>query len=358
MTTVYFDTSIIMNESFLRSAYAQAILKACSLLNIAVAIPDIVIDETLGNYPKKLNVKARAYEAARKDLAKIADLEAPAFSKEGVFDAYEAGLNALLEKHEVTVIAYPDVGAKELVEKAYECKKPFDEKGIGHKDYIVWRSIKDHIEDGDAQAPHIFLTNNTRDFCDTDDNDNVILHDDLSSQIADDALKPKVYTSLKAFYDAELLPNLEGVALADIPDLNAETLDELTSAYLGEELPQRTAYGIEGVPFSNEVSIVHYGGHQIEDTQLSEFEDDVIIEVSGTVEIEVTGFVEKHAFYLDDEEGLSVNVIDGDWNDHVMLVGTTVETAFVLSIVYSKEDSAVAGYNLSLPQEIDAYADY
>jgi len=123
-------------------------------------------------------------------------------------------------------------------------------------------------------------------------------------------------------------------------------------------LRQRTVYGCEGVRFGNEVSIVAYNGHTIGETQLTGFEDDVIIEVSGTVEIEVTGFVEKHAFYLDDEEGLDVSVIDGNWNDHVMLVGASVETAFVLSIVYSKKDSAVAGYNLSLPQEIDAYADY
>ena len=57
MATIYLDTNIILNESYFRSHFSQAFLKACALLKIDVVVPDIVIDEVLGNYP--LTLKSR-----------------------------------------------------------------------------------------------------------------------------------------------------------------------------------------------------------------------------------------------------------------------------------------------------------
>ena len=52
---IYIDTNIMINENFMRSASAQAFFKACALLHIECVIPEIVIDEAKGNYPKKLD---------------------------------------------------------------------------------------------------------------------------------------------------------------------------------------------------------------------------------------------------------------------------------------------------------------
>jgi len=57
MTTLYLDTSVAMTESFLKSPYSEAFLKACSILQYNIVIPEIVVDELKGNFPKKLSEK-------------------------------------------------------------------------------------------------------------------------------------------------------------------------------------------------------------------------------------------------------------------------------------------------------------
>lgn len=353
MTTIYIDTSILMNESFLRSASAQAVLKACSLLKISVVVPEVVVDEALGNYPKKLTEKAKAFQKAQKELARLVDMDVQSILVADAVDQYETWLMEFIDEYEVIVHPYPDVDAKELVEKAYEAKKPFKESGEGHKDYLVWHSIKSHIEAGDTAGPNILLTNNANDFCEQNDDGVSILHSDLSGQLADSAHIPKVYTSIKSFFDQELSPNLEGIDIESLPDLGIQDIEKMTEEFLLEDLPQRTAYGFEGVPFSNDVSIDTVGEHKIEDVSLKKVDDEVVILVTGTVDVEVDGFMEKHAYYHDAEDGLDVVVIDGNWNDHVMAVSTSIETAFELGIFYSTESNEVIGYELSLPQELE-----
>jgi hypothetical protein len=141
MTTIYIDTNIFMNESFFRSAQAQAFLKACSIIQVSVVIPAIVIDEVLGNFPKKLKAKAKAFQFAQKELGRIIELNAQDVSILEEIDAYENWLYELIEEKGVVIPPYPQVTLKELVEKSYDGEKPFKESGEGHKDFLVWETL-------------------------------------------------------------------------------------------------------------------------------------------------------------------------------------------------------------------------
>jgi hypothetical protein len=352
MPTVFIDTNIAINENFFRSAAAKAFLKACSILNIEVIIPEIVYDEVLGNYPKKLKERAKDFQKAQRELAKLADIDLIEFSVEDEIDQYEDWLIDLVEDDGVTLAPYPNIPAKELVEKSYKYQKPFKESGEGHKDYIVWKTIKDHIENQKTALPNLFLSNNTKDFGAQGENETPILHPDLAEQIEEVAKRPKLYTSLKSVFDEELAPNLEGMSLEDVPNLGAAEITNMTEKFLLDDLPQHTAFGFENVPFTNDVSISGVGEQKTTDIRLTKVNDEIVINVTGTVEIEVSGFIDKFAYYRDDN-GIDVSVIDADWNDHVMAVSTTVETEFELSIFYSIETNAVIGHEISLPQEIE-----
>lgn len=353
MTTVYIDTSVAINEAFLRSPYSEAFLKACSILHYTVVIPEIVIDELKGNYPKKLMEKADAFQKAKKELIKLTDLEVPTVSRSDAVAAYEAWLEKTMNEHGVVVVPYPDISAKELVGQSYDAKKPFKETGEGHKDYVVWKTILDHIGSHQSTPPNIFLTNNTKDFCDLDKDGKPILHCDLSQQIDDPVHRPRVYTSIREAFETELSPNLEGITLADIPDLGTNGVDSMAEELLLEDLPKRSLYGLEGVPFSNDITISSIGPHSIEAVSLKKVDEEVIIKVLGSVEIDVGGFIDKFAFYHAEHEGHNMYVEDGDWNDHVMLVSCTVTTGFDLTIFYSTQRCDVTGYEISLPQEIE-----
>lgn len=355
MATIYIDTNIFLNESFFRSAQAQAFLKACSILQVSVVVPDVVIDEVLGNYPKKLKAKAKAFQSAQKELARLIDLQTQSVSVSKETDDYEDWLYELIEEKGILVPPYPEISLKNLVQKSYENEKPFKENGEGHKDFLVWETVKNHIEGQATTPPNYLLTNNTKDFGAKDGEESDILHPILAEQIEEEAHRPKLYTSLKSVFDKLLAPNLKEITLNEIPDLNAEDLQNMVDEYLLEDLPQRSAFGFEGVPFSNEVSITSVGASEVVDVQLKKVDDEVVINVNGMVEIEVSGFIEKHAYYLDLEfgGGPDVFVEDADWNDHVMAVSTGVQTEFELSLFYSAEEKQVTGYEVSLPQEIE-----
>ena len=353
MTTFYIDTSAIMNESFLKSSFSQSFLKACAILHYNVVIPEIVIDELKGNYPKKIKEKNNAFSKAQNELSKLVDLNKVSISVPDMADLYSKWLNELVKEHGIIEAPYPEISAKELVEKSYEIKKPFKESGEGHKDYIVWETIKAHILSDKSNPPNVLLTNNTKDFCTFDNDGNPILHEELSNQIDDDTQRPKIYTSIKSAFDNELSPNLQGISLKDLPELGEQDIYTMTGEYISQDLPGRTLYALEGVPFSNDISISNAGLHTINNVVLKAVDNEVVIEVSGTLELELNGFIYKSDYYIAYEEHQNLYVEEADWNDHVMLVGIEIETAFELTIFYSIDDSEVTGYEISLPHEIE-----
>lgn len=112
MTTIYIDTNIFMNESFFRSSLAQSFLKACSILQITVVVPDVVIDEILGYFPKKLKEKASAFHKSKKELARLFDLEPTSLDLSEETKGYEEWLSELIDNNGVIAAPYPDVSAK------------------------------------------------------------------------------------------------------------------------------------------------------------------------------------------------------------------------------------------------------
>ena len=352
MATIYLDTSVAINESFLKSPFVEAFLKGCAILQHTVVIPHIVLDELKGNFPKKIQEKSLSLQKVGNDLGKLIDIELPAVSIKDAATGYATWLENLIEDHKIAIVPYPDISPQELVVKSYETKKPFKESGEGYKDYIVWKTILGSINSDTTTSSFIFLTNNTKDFCETCQVGDYVLHKELAIQVADPAKKPKIYTSVKAAFDKELSPSLEGMALEDIPALEND-IDSIVGEFLLDDLPQMSLYRLDGLPFNDEFSISSIGAHTVNAVNLKKVGDEVIITVNGNVEIEADGFIDKFSFYQHEDAKVNIFVIDGNWNDHVMWVSATIETPFELTMFYSTIEQEVTGREISLLDEIE-----
>lgn len=350
MTTIYIDTNIVFTESFFCSPWAQSFLKACALLQISVVVPEVVLDEVKGNFPGRLDEKVRAFRKAEKSLSKLIDVEHQELDIPALVDEYETFLDDLFDECGVIVAPYPEISAQQLVQNSYQGQKPFKANGDGHKDFIVWETIKSFIESSTSAGPHIFLTNNVKDFAESGGQDQFVLHPQLVGQLAEGQAPPEVQVSMKSVLEARIMPLLEGMELEDIPDLNQQDIEDMTNTILLDDLPQRTFFGFENVPFSNEVSISSVDEAGIESVNLAKADDQIVIKIVGTVEIGVDGFMEKFEIYHQEEDA-SFYVVDDDWNDHVAAVAATVETEFELSVFYSLTDKKVIGHEIVLPQE-------
>lgn len=351
MTTIYLDTNIIINEGFFRFSLSQAFLKACALLNVKVVIPEVVLDEVFANYHRKLGVAAAEFKTKKKKLLALVDLEVEALDVQTASDDFEDWFRELLAEHDVQIVDYPDISAKDLVTKSYTKIKPFKEGGDGHKDYIVWESVTSHMTSKGAKAPFFFVSHNTSDFAEKNKEDSFVLHADLTAQIAEFGFECGYHTSLKGVFDAVLAPSLEHFAQEDIPGF-VEQIDTLTDDVLQDELLNRTVYGFEGLSFGNDVTVSHVEDYTVTDRKLYKLGEDVMIEVSGEVSIEVDGFIEKSSYYFD-EDGPEFTVTDGNWNDHVMAVSQIIQTPFVVTAVYDVDEKTFGGHTFSLNDEIE-----
>lgn len=345
---IYIDTNAIIEENFFRSAYGPSLLRAAHFLGLKVYIPAIVVDEAKENFSRRLREKLRSYNKSFKELKSLIEIESSEIDIDEKIEEYQFWLDKVLDDYGVVILSYPEVPLKDVVAESYKGKKPFKDSGEGYKDFLVWKSIQKNIKESTSSNKNYFITNNTKDFCENTQGVNV-LHRDLLDGLEVER-KPEVYTHLKQFFNEKILPQLQGIELADIPELSKESVEDEVQKILEEELSSYSAHGFEGVPFGNEVVAHLVSEAEIGNITLKKIdEDEVLITATGTVEVEVDGFMDKHEYYSEDYEELSL--VDGDWNDHMVAVSYTLQVPYELALSYSKDAKKITENSLSLPTE-------
>ncbi len=352
MTSVFLDTNIIIGAGFFRSAYAEGFLKGAKFRGIEVLIPEIVIDEVKGNFASDVTELFNEYKRNHKHLGKFMDMPDLNIILDAKIDEYNNFFDKLLDDHDVIILDYPKTSSKELVVKSYEANKPFKATREGHKDYLIWQTIKECCEKHPDDVDNFFITDNKKDFCKKMQDGTFTLHPDLATSLANIEGVPNVLSSLKDFFDLKLKPFLKTVNPKDIPNIDIE---EYVKNTLNTDLLYYTALGFEDLPFGSDVSIVYVEDIPVVNKpELSEVdENDILINTSGTVLVNVSGFIDKMDYYAEDDD--SIDVDDSDWNDHVMSASKCIEIPFELAISYSKKDKKITDYTIHLPTELDPH---
>lgn len=339
----------------MRSLYANAFLKACAFLQIRVVIPEIVLDETKGKYREKLKQKADSFKKNHKELSKLTELPDFNISLDDLVEEYIVWLDELVENNNIAILEYPNISIKEIVETSYQKQKPFKASGEGHKDYVIWETIKQEIEGTTEDSTYYFLTNNTDDFCSKNAEGDFVLHQELAAQIEAQEKHPIIYLSVKKLFD-EVLNETLGVEIDEIPNATPQFIYEQVDLTLRETLQDYTTYSFEDVPFSNDVTVVSVEDIHTTEMHINKIEDEVLINVTGHVELVVDGYIDKFDYYhMSEHSDIDIDVIDGNHNDHVMSVSTTIDTPFELTLFFSNEENQIIGKKLYLPEEIDPH---
>ena len=259
------------------------------------------------------------------------------------FGDYEDWLAEEMEKFGIDFLPYPATTTKELVTKSYDGEKPFKENGDGHKDYLIWKSIVEYLQNQQAATPTYFLTNNKKDFC-TDGAPPIALHPDLASQLPE-GQSVNVYLDVGSFFRELIAPHLKGLNINQIPDDLANRAIELIES----NLTDYSAFGFEGVPIQNEALITFVDNAEIVDREIRSLGDDeVLVTFNCEFDAEISGFMEKSEYYSGDHD---VDVWDSDWNDWVMAVSTSARLPVRVSFTYSKSEGGITGSDVDLPTE-------
>lgn len=103
---------------------------------LSVRVPASVVEETIANHAReasKLHVAARRLSRDRRRLG----LEGAVSADDESFD-YRSYLIDRFDRLGITVLPWPSVTHEELVARAVRRRPPFDEKGGGYRDSLVW----------------------------------------------------------------------------------------------------------------------------------------------------------------------------------------------------------------------------
>lgn len=351
---IFIDTNIIFKADFFRSTLAQNFLKAAKFLGVEVLIPEIVLDEIKGKFPQELLNRLSKYRKERKNLNELMVVQEINIDINREIERYEKWLDELLVEYEVIILPYTATSTKEVVIASYKRKKPFKENGDGYKDYLIWATIKNNISETPDDVETFFLTENIKDFCDKKSEDDYSLHPDLVKQISKGKTVPETQRSFRKFFDEEIATQLQNIELEHVDGLTKPDLYEDVKNIVEHELVDYSVHGFEGLSFCNDVTVTSAWDVKPDLIESKIIDNDyIMITICGEVLIEAYGFMEKSSYCSAEHDGLDdIEIMDGDWNDHVMQVSQTVTTPFEVSITYSKREKETIGKDVQFPEEI------
>lgn len=168
---VVIDANFLIRDYPLRSNALQKMVKTKNFYGLEICIPEVVLDECIGNFGKDM-------EIVGKDFISISD-RLDRLGLQGVLNKntvakqldlsrrkYMRRLDAFIANNSVNLLPYPSVNHRDIVERMYQRSKPFTDTGTrekGYKDYLIVASIKEYLKRG-VQNNVLLLTENVGDF--------------------------------------------------------------------------------------------------------------------------------------------------------------------------------------------------
>lgn len=219
--SIILDTSAVHQDPFLRGARLSLLIGCRKELQLALHLPQIVIDELHNQFVRDLRASAQKAIAAHARLSSYGVSSSPSLTESGAVSIgrrkLSKHLSAFIPDNDIAVTPYPNIPHEKLAKRAMRGTKPFastsEGRDRGYKDALVWESVKTVL--ADTNHPAIFVTNNTRDFC-LDDK----LHPDLVRDLSRTGLEPnrlRIVTDLSALLNEFVLPHL-----ANLTDVTAQ----------------------------------------------------------------------------------------------------------------------------------------
>lgn len=346
------DTNIIHDDFHLKGPRITKLCSAASKLGYDLLIPEVVVDEMVNQYHKKMASYLPGYAEVVKMIARTQE-KPEKYDREAFLQTSEEEYAKFLRKRitelGIQTIPYPTVDIKELVHKDLKAKKPFKEVkdgSIGYRDALIWESIKSicHQPQALMEEPQIvFLTENTRDFADSDKS----LHPDLVKELKKAGLAENsvaLIPDVKNFFEKRIDTELE-----ELDEIKEKLLKEgkynrfniqeeaerlLTQDYITDVIDDtdfdsgQRNYLPEYV---EDPTVSNVNVPAIEDVVVRRLSDQtVLIEARAIVPVDLEFFVYKPDYYLFDEDSRP-DIIESDWNDHYMWCSGTAEVSVNLS---------------------------
>ncbi len=316
-------------------------------------IPQIVLDETLNNFGREVQVAVGTVIKLLRDRSPNIDIA-------GEIIRFKSRIETrLLKELNAEILTIPDVTHGDLVSRAMMRRRPFDQQGGGYRDALIWFSLLESLKKTNDII--LFVTNDVKAFW-NEKRDG--LHPDLIEDLKKAGFKKDrilVFASVEELNTKIIKPKL--ASLEEIQALLTEDrfgtlrVNEILREYKSEFERELRGSNLERLVRSSGWGVLHY----LKDPQFVEMEksDGVkaleVFELAGgdlfiRYEIEIpvilSGWVENegHARSLRHEANFERDDPD-PWND--VISGTAFPTLIAeFEVVWRKETEEVDEFEL------------
>lgn len=129
----------------------RVLLQQAALRGMRVVVPDLIVREVVGVYRRTLEQVAARHEAGVRALSNLGvDIDTVAINAQELSEQYESELRHTLAEARVAVTNHEAQVLAKLVDRATARLRPFDEKGNGFRDALLWESVCAQL----MEAPH------------------------------------------------------------------------------------------------------------------------------------------------------------------------------------------------------------
>lgn len=382
MVIIIVDTTVTFVDVMMRTTNWVHLLTLCRHSQLRLVVPDVVLRETVRHW------QGQAIEAVELANARLDGIPHNKVRLEGLgLDAsqlppparvttppdhrmFESATRERLSLVGAVVLPVPSrVDIEAVLQRDIARKKPFDSKGRGFRDTLIWETIKDvAFESGDGDTIY-FVTDNSGDFCGDDGKlapellaevpdpaaaARLIQVKDLDTLIASAEVAPMVAGLTKSNDDvASLFTTFLARARAGRPsepneqgdDHEQQTVNEIVRAAVltaAEELVGEDVEAAYEAPYGD--SFLSLIPSEVEEPSISSIEPDestiewqtydtyddttFLIRAEVVADIELVGFAYK-ADAIHSEES---QILDWDWNDHMARVSVSVHARLIFRI--------------------------
>nr|WP_176705822.1 PIN domain-containing protein [Arthrobacter sp.]AXV46409.1 DUF4935 domain-containing protein [Arthrobacter sp.] len=361
---VVVDTNIVTKEFELTSADWNELFKFQEKGHLRIFIPEVVVGETIrhhgANRRHEIKSAIDGLGSSHKMLLELGMADLPEIDlrslrkkrdeMEDPRDAVDGKFRALLHQKDMTVLPVPDANMATVFERYMKRRKPYKDDGEGFADDLIWRTIVDLAESEiTASGTNIaFITKNSKDFAGAQKK----LHEDLAEDLSG-RCEVKLYLGARAFLEAHRSdfgeirrpdPAHNAPADSDSDEVVSKIVLEsvlslaVTAArgFTERDLPYQeldnplegdrgTGFDLDGYDLPSvlhnpyiqwieldEESAIWNPYEEMDGTEFGR------LEMEGEAFIE--GYVMKSDLHVVDDLD-SMNLVDGDHNDHMATVG-------------------------------------
>jgi hypothetical protein len=137
---VVLDSTVLGgNDRYLESAAGSLLRDEATAGRLRIAVPEVVLIESEANHRRDVEAAESRLVAARAALERLRVRQGHDLKPRKL--RYREDLEEILRQAGAEVLPIPDVPHERLIAKAVNRRRPFNEKGTGYRDALVWDSL-------------------------------------------------------------------------------------------------------------------------------------------------------------------------------------------------------------------------